>query len=72
MPEEVESYEPIQRKVLTIKPGITGLSQVSGRENLDFKEEVRLDVYYIEHWSPWLDLVILIKTPFVVFSKRAS
>jgi len=59
MPEEVESYEPIQRKVLTIKPGITGLSQVSGRENLDFKEEVRLDVYYIEHWSPWLDLVIL-------------
>lgn len=72
MPEEVDKYEPIQRKVLTIKPGITGLSQVSGREHLDFTEEVRLDVYYIEHWSPWLDLVILLKTPFVVFSKRAS
>lgn len=72
LPEEVEKYKPIQRKVLTIKPGITGLSQVSGREHLDFNEEVRLDVYYIEHWSPWFDLVILLKTPFVVFSGRAS
>lgn len=66
LPEEVEKYQPMQRKVLTIKPGITGMGQVSGRHDLDFDEEVRLDVYYIEHWSPLLDLYILLKTPLVV------
>ncbi len=73
LPEEVKKYKPEQRKVLTIKPGITGMSQISGREKLDFDDEVRLDTYYIEHWSPWLDLYILLKTPFVVlFRKGAS
>jgi len=67
LPEEVAQYEPHQRKVLTIKPGITGPTQISGRADLDFEEEVRLDTYYIEHWSPWQDLVILLKTPLVAF-----
>lgn len=67
LPEEVAQYEPHQRKVLTIKPGITGPAQISGRADLDFEEEVRLDTYYIEHWSPWQDLVILLKTPLVAF-----
>lgn len=72
LPEEVAQYKPGQRKVLTIKPGITGLSQISGRANLDFDDEVRLDMYYIENWSPWLDLIILLKTPLaVVFRKGA-
>lgn len=65
LPEEVAQYLPHQRKVLTVKPGITGPAQISGRADLDFEEEVRLDTYYIEHWSPWQDLIILLKTPLV-------
>ncbi|MFA5945620.1 MAG: sugar transferase [Patescibacteria group bacterium] len=73
LPEEVAAYKPGERRVLTIKPGITGLSQISGRATLDFEDEVRLDMYYIENWSPWLDLIILVKTPFaVLFRKGAS
>ncbi|MBI4591870.1 sugar transferase [Candidatus Uhrbacteria bacterium] len=73
LPEEVDKYKPEQRKVLTIKPGITGMAQISGRADLDFDDEVRLDTYYIEHWNPWLDLYILFKTPLVVlFHKGAS
>ncbi|MCH8049393.1 sugar transferase [Patescibacteria group bacterium] len=70
--QEVEQYKPSQRKVLNIKPGITGISQISGQAELEFDEEVRLDMYYIENWSPWLDLVILLKTPFVVLFERGT
>ncbi len=72
LPEEVDRYKPEQRKVLTIKPGITGMAQISGRESLDFDDEVRLDTYYIEHWSPWLDLYILLKTPWIVLFGRGA
>ncbi len=72
LPEEVASYRPEQRQVLTIKPGITGMAQVSGRASLDFADEVRLDMYYIENWSPWLDLIILLKTPLAVFGKTGA
>lgn len=72
LPEEVEKYEAHHKKVLTIKPGITGLAQVSGRSDLTFEEEVKLDVYYIENWSLWRDLVILFKTPIAVFRSRQS
>lgn len=72
LPEEVALYKPHQRKVLTIKPGITGMAQVSGRATLDFEDEVRLDMYYIENWSPWLDLVIVLKTPFAVIFKDGA
>lgn len=66
LPEEVDKYQPHHRRVHAIKPGVTGLSQISGRADLDFEEEIRLDVYYIENWSPLMDLIILIKTPFIV------
>ncbi|MFA6522423.1 MAG: sugar transferase [Patescibacteria group bacterium] len=72
LPEEVAKYKPTQRRVLTIKPGITGMAQISGRANLDFDDEVNLDMHYIENWSPWLDLVIAIKTPLVVFLKTGA
>lgn len=72
LPEEVEQYKPEQKKVLTIKPGITGMAQISGRADLDFDEEVRLDIHYIEHWSPWLDLYILLKTPLVVLFRKGA
>jgi len=72
LPEEVALYKPHQRKVLTIKPGITGMAQISGRASLDFEDEVRLDMYYIENWSPWLDLVIVLKTPFAVLLRKGA
>ncbi|MEK7094975.1 MAG: sugar transferase [Patescibacteria group bacterium] len=72
LPEEVAKYRPEWRKVFTIKPGITGLAQISGRADLDFEDEVRLDTYYIEHWSPWLDFLILLKTPWVVLTGKGA
>ncbi len=72
LPEEVSLYKAHERRVLTVKPGITGLSQVSGRANLDFEEEVRLDMHYIENWSPWMDLTILLKTPFAVLFRKGA
>jgi exopolysaccharide biosynthesis polyprenyl glycosylphosphotransferase len=72
LPEEVDMYEPHQRRVLTIKPGITGLAQISGRADLAFDDEVRLDMHYIQNWTPLMDFIILLKTPLaVVFSKGA-
>ena len=68
----MENYEGRHHFLLTIKPGITGLSQISGRSDLDFEEEVRLDSYYIKHWSTWLDLKILIKTFLVVLKGKAA
>lgn len=67
-PEEVARYKKHHRKLLTIKPGITGLSQISGSSDLDFEREVKLDIYYIENWSLFLDMTILLKT-FLVFLK---
>ncbi len=69
-PREVEKYEPHHRRVLAIKPGITGMAQISGRSDLDFEDEVRLDAWYIENWSPLLDLYILLKTPWAVLKKK--
>lgn len=69
-PEEVADYTPEHRRVLAIKPGITGMGQISGRRDLGFDDEARLDTWYIEHWSLGLDLYILLKTPWVVLMKK--
>ena len=71
-PREVEKYTDEQRQVLTIKPGVTGLAQISGRSDLTWNEEARLDIWYIENWSPLLDIYILIKTPFAVIQKTGA
>lgn len=71
-PREVEHYLPHQRRVLAIKPGITGMAQISGRSDLTFEEEANLDTWYIEHWSPALDIGILLKTPFAVLNKKGA
>ena len=62
IPYEVEEYDVWHRKRLDMKPGITGLWQVSGRSRLAFEEMVRIDLYYIENWSLWLDLKIILLT----------
>jgi len=62
IPYEVEAYELWHRKRLDMKPGLTGLWQVSGRNRLSFDEMVRLDLFYIENWSLLLDLKIILRT----------
>ncbi|HOU13913.1 MAG TPA: undecaprenyl-phosphate glucose phosphotransferase [Anaerolineae bacterium] len=62
IPAEVEQYQPWHLKRLTVPPGMTGLWQVSGRSELTFDEMVLLDLYYIEHWSPWLDIAIMLRS----------
>lgn len=69
---EVAQYTNWQRRRLGIKPGITGLWQVSGRSELSFEEWVRLDAYYIENWSLWLDFQIFLKTIWVVIRGRGA
>lgn len=71
-PIEVEKYEEYQRRVLTIKPGVTGMAQISGRSDLEFKDEVRLDTYYIENWSLWLDIQIILKTIPALLKRRRN
>lgn len=67
LPKEVEQYEPWERRVLSIKPWITGYAQVFGRDNLPFSEEARLDLYYIQNWSLAMDLYVIFATFGVVF-----
>lgn len=67
---EVQQYKDYHKKVFEIKPGISGLAQVSGRSDLDFEDEIRLDTYYMENWSFWRDIQILLKTPFAVARRR--
>jgi exopolysaccharide biosynthesis polyprenyl glycosylphosphotransferase len=62
LPEEVEAYREWHFDRLEVRPGITGLWQVSGRSNLSFDDYVRLDLFYVENWSPILDLYLLLRT----------
>jgi exopolysaccharide biosynthesis polyprenyl glycosylphosphotransferase len=72
MPSEVEAYEEWHQQRLAVTPGLTGLWQVNGRSNLSFDEMVRLDLYYAEHWSPWLDMKIVLRTvPAVILGRGA-
>jgi lipopolysaccharide/colanic/teichoic acid biosynthesis glycosyltransferase len=65
---QVERYTPRQRRRLDVKPGITGWAQIHGRASLPWAERIELDVWYVEHRSPWIDLKILAKTPLALFS----
>ena len=72
MPEEVADYEEWHLQRLAVTPGLTGLWQVNGRSQLSFDEMVRLDLYYAEHWSPWLDIKIVLRTfPAVILGRGA-
>jgi lipopolysaccharide/colanic/teichoic acid biosynthesis glycosyltransferase len=62
LPTEVEQYEHHVSRRLLVKPGMTGLWQVSGRADLEWDEAVRLDLYYVDHWSPTMDLAIIFRT----------
>ncbi len=68
-PREVKKYDIKHTRVLTIKPWITGMAQVNGREKNNFEEEIQLDIFYIENWSYTLDLKILFKTLAVILKR---
>jgi exopolysaccharide biosynthesis polyprenyl glycosylphosphotransferase len=65
--EEVNKYEKSETRRLLVKPGLTGLWQVSGRSELDWEDAVRLDLYYVENWSLTLDILIIIRTAAAVW-----
>ncbi|WP_434122498.1 sugar transferase [Paenarthrobacter nitroguajacolicus] len=72
LPSEVEAYEHDVRRRLLVKPGLTGLWQVSGRSNLSWQDSVRLDLYYVENWSLAGDLVIILRTARAVFTSTGA
>jgi lipopolysaccharide/colanic/teichoic acid biosynthesis glycosyltransferase len=73
IPYELEAYDVWhRRRLLEVKPGITGLWQVSGRSRIPFDDMVRLDLRYAKTWSLWLDFRILLRTPRAVFSGEGA
>jgi lipopolysaccharide/colanic/teichoic acid biosynthesis glycosyltransferase len=72
LPEEAADYDDWHRQRLLVTPGLTGLWQVNGRSDLTFDEMVRLDLYYAEHWSPWLDVKIVLRTVPAVLTGRGA
>ncbi len=72
LPAEVAQYASDVRRRLLVKPGLTGLWQVSGRSDLSWEESVRLDLHYVENWSLALDVMILWKTAWAVLRSRGA
>ena len=70
LPHQVKRYSEKERRRLEVKPGITGWALVNGRNILSWPERIKLDIWYIDHWSIWLDLKILFKTIWVVIFTR--
>jgi lipopolysaccharide/colanic/teichoic acid biosynthesis glycosyltransferase len=69
-PAEMDEYNQWGINLLTVKPGITGLWQVSGRSDVSYEERVRLDMYYIRNWTLWLDIQLLLETFPAVLNER--
>lgn len=67
---EVSKYESREKRLLSIKPGITGYAQVFGRDNLTFDQEAKLDLYYIQNWSLGMDIYVIFGTLGVIFKGR--
>jgi exopolysaccharide biosynthesis polyprenyl glycosylphosphotransferase len=72
LPKEVVQYDRWQRRKLAVKPGLTCLWQVNGRNNVDFEDWMKLDLEYIDNWSLWLDTKILVKTVPAVFRREGA
>lgn len=68
--EQINLYSKEHRRRLEVKPGITGWALVNGRNILSWPKKIELDIWYVDHWSLWLDLKILIKTIWVVIFTR--
>lgn len=69
---EINNYTLTLKRVLSVKPGLTGVSQVAGRSDLSFQEEIELDLFYIENWNIFLDVSVLIKTLLIPFRSKGA
>jgi len=69
-PREVSQYRQEDRKIFVVKPGITGLAQISGRSDLSYEEEMHLDALYVKNWNLITDIIIVFKTPLALFRRR--
>ncbi len=72
VPAELERYGDQGASFLALKPGITGLWQISGRSDLSYEDRVKLDIYYVENWSLWLDIKILLKTVVSILQRKGA
>jgi lipopolysaccharide/colanic/teichoic acid biosynthesis glycosyltransferase len=72
LPAQVELYTPRQLRRLDLRPGVTGWAQIHGRAGIPWEERIELDVWYVEHRSPWLDLKILARTPTALLGGAGS
>ena len=70
--EELPRYGEFKEDYLMVRPGITGMWQVSGRSDIDYEERVRLDSWYVRNWNLWLDIVLLFKTFYVVLARKGA
>lgn len=70
LPDQVAEYDASQYRRLEVRPGITGWAQVNGRNSISWTERIKLDVWYIDHWTPWLDIRILLMTIGQVLRQR--
>lgn len=71
-PEEIPQYKQFELNLLTVRPGITGLWQVSGRSDIEYDERVQLDMYYVRNWTIWLDIQLLLQTIPAVLKGRGA
>jgi lipopolysaccharide/colanic/teichoic acid biosynthesis glycosyltransferase len=71
-PPEMKMYNHWAFNLLTVRPGITGLWQVSGRSDISYEARVRLDMHYIRNWTIWLDLHILFRTLPAIIKRRGA
>jgi sugar transferase EpsL len=69
-PHHADLYTPHQRRRLEAKPGLTGWAQVSGRNSLSWEERIDLDIWYVDHWSLWLDARIVLRTPLALLDSE--
>jgi len=67
---QVDQYTPFQRKRLKMRPGVTGLAQINGRKGIPWEKRIEYDVDYVENWSLWLDLKIILRTVGVTLWRR--
>jgi lipopolysaccharide/colanic/teichoic acid biosynthesis glycosyltransferase len=67
IPQELDEYTK-KHTILSVKSGLTGLAQISGRRDIDFEERRKIDMYYVQNWSFWMDVSILLRTMRVVLS----
>jgi lipopolysaccharide/colanic/teichoic acid biosynthesis glycosyltransferase len=70
--EELPKYGDFQRALLAVQPGLTGYWQVNGRQQVDYAERVRMDLYYIRNWTLRFDLQILLQTPVAVLKATGA